>query len=272
MRSLVLGLVGVAALLSSVGLAAVGVAPAERVFTLTAVALACENEDGVCLAFDGAIPGPALDVRLGDHVTLTLENRIAETIAALDAPQALKDRLSEASVSFHVHGTSVSADMDGVAAHPGTKLVESVAKPNGSFTYRFRAAFQGAWHYHDHVLGADGMEGTQRGLYGGLVIRGGGEATPAALLDLHLHDAGPNSGRGLEATVPAGKPFEILVAGLGDNVWTVTLEDPSGDLVGKFDIGPGVSERFRVASAKAGVYTWTATWGPDSFEGEVTAA
>lgn len=246
--------------------------PQERAFTLDVTALPCPHGDGVCLAYGGTVPGPTLDINLGDRVALTLVNRIPETVAALDAPAELKARLAAASVSFHVHGTSLPLSSDGVDAHEGTQLVASVAPPGGSYTYRFRAAFAGTWHYHDHVLGLDGAEGAARGLYGGLVVRGGAEPRADRLLDLHLLDDGPNGGRGLDATSPAGGSFEIVVVGLQNLFWDVELRDPEGARVGAATVGPGMSERLRVDVAQPGAYTWTATWGFEPHAGTVVVS
>lgn len=250
--------------------------PATRAFTLEAVALMCPvptaTPDGVCLAYNGEIPGPTLDVNLGDTVVLTLINRIPQTVANLSVPQAVKDHLAQASVSFHVHGTALGSDVDGIAAHVGTDFIPSYAPPGGAFTYTFRAAFRGTWHFHDHVLGADGSEGTLRGLYGALVVRSGGEARADHVLDLHLLGNGANAGQGLDATVAAGESFELAVAVLGSDVWAVTLNDPDGGLVGALRQGPGESERLRVDAALPGTYTWSATWGPETFEGTVVVS
>lgn len=243
-------------------------APVVRSFAWDVTAHACNAGDGVCLAYDGQIPGPMLDVNLGDTVVITLTNRIAQTL-----PAGAPAHLAAAPVSFHVHGTSLSAAKDGVAAHEGTQLVESVAHPGGSFTYTFRAAFVGTWHYHDHVLGHDGAEGTKRGLFGGLVVRNGAEPRPAALLDMHVHDAAVNLGHGIAAPpLHAGDDIEILVAVLGNLVWDVTLESPEGATLARHRMGPGMSERIRIDDAQAGDYRWRAQWGPYVREGSVSVA
>lgn len=244
----------------------------ERFVSLDVTAVPCGFGDGVCLAYGGTVPGPTLDVDQGDRVVLTLVNRIPETVWALPGPAETKARLANASVSFHVHGTALPVSSDGVAAHEGTQLVASSAPPGGSYTYRFRAAFAGTWHYHDHVLGLDGAEGAARGLYGGLVVRAQGEPRADRVLDLHLLDEGPNGGRGLSTGVAANESFEIVVVGLQNFVWTVELRDPAGALVGRHAVGPGMSERFRVDAAQPGIYTWRASWGFDASTGTVVAS
>lgn len=273
MRAPALALALVALLSASSGLGSPPDPPQTRLVALEAVAFACDHApDGVCLAYDGVAPGPLLDVMVGDEVEVTLVNRVAETVAALDAPADVKARLAAADVSFHVHGVAVAADMDGVAAHPGTLLAQSVAPPGGSFTYRFRAAFAGPWHYHDHVLGHDGSEGAARGLYGSLVVRDPTEPRPDRTLDLHLHDAGANLGQGLDAQVAAGERVELLVVGLGNTVWDFELADPQGATLARLAVGPGMSERVVVPQAEAGAYRWRAWFALDEHAGEVVAS
>lgn len=230
--------------------------PTERSFTLDAVAVACGIGDGICLAYDGALPGPTLDVNLGDTVHVTLVNRIAETIGALPGDAATKARLANASVSFHVHGTVLATTSDGLSSMMGAGFPDSYAAPGGSYTYTFRAAYNGTWHYHDHLLGADGMEGVARGLAGLLVVRSGGDVRPDALLDLHLVNddllGAPT------ASVAPGGSFELAGVVLGDFPWLVTLTDPAGVPVASLELGPGQSEHVVVAQALAGAYRWRA--------------
>lgn len=242
--------------------------PVTRTFAWDVTAVACPSVggDGVCLAYDGQIPGPTLDINLGDTVVLTLTNRIAETL-----PVGAPAFLATSPVSFHVHGTAVSAAKDGVMAHAGTQLVESVAHPGGSFTYTFRAAFAGTWHYHDHVLGIDGAEGTARGLYGALLVRNGAEARPDRVVDVHVHDDAINLGAS-GPTAAIGEDLDIVVVGLGSRVWAVTVKDPAGATLATLRLGPGVSERVHVADADAGAYVVRAQWGPFVRTLEVTVS
>lgn len=252
-----------------------GIAPgfeaaATREVRLEVVAYACGSyHDGVCLGYDGATPGPLLDVVQGDRLAVTLVNRIAETVAALDVPDEVKETLSQARVSWHVHGTSLPSSEDGIAAHPGTELVDSAVPPGGSFTYHVRARNVGAWHYHDHVLGPDGKEGVARGLYGSLVVRPLGAPLPGAVLDLHLVDAQANNGAGLRAALPAGTSFEVNLVSLGNHVWDFELRSPSGSLVRRLSIGPGESYGIPVLSPQSGAYAWTATSVMATLRGEV---
>lgn len=241
-------------------LAAEPAPPQLRAYTIEVVAVPCTLvADGVCIAYNGVVPGPTLEVNLGDTIEITLVNRIAETLPARTPENAaLVERLSAAPVSWHVHGTAVAPDMDGVAAHPGTNLVASVAEPGGSFTYRTRAAYAGPWHYHDHVLGLDGDEGVERGLFGGLVVRSGAALRPDAVVDLHTLNDGPRGGWA-NLSAATTDSFELLVVGLEDFIWSVELKDPSGAVVGTVVSAPGLSESILVEDAQPGAYTWRMT-------------
>lgn len=208
---------------------------AVREFTLVVTQL----PDG-SLAYNGQVPGPTLDVDAGDLLLVRLVNQLA------------------APVSFHAHGMALSVENDGMAAHGLTEIPDSYAPPGGEFTYAMRAAFPGAWHYHDHVMGHDGADGVAKGLYGALLVRGPGEARPDAVLDLHMLDNGANGGRGLTATLTGVDSFDVALVGLGDRVWNVELRGPDGAVVDAATLAPGVSDLFRVADAQPGTYAWTA--------------
>lgn len=243
------------------GHAAVPAPPQVRNVTLEVTAIACvHSPDGVCLAYNGMTPGPMLDVNLGDTLFITLENRIPQTIASATTNATIIAALGAASVSWHVHGTALGADSDGILAHPGTQLIASVAPPGGNFTYRVRTAFVGTWHYHDHVLGADGAEGVARGLYGGLVVRSPGEPRPDHVFDLHMVDGSANGGRGLNATIPAGDTFQIVVVGLGNRLSDVFLIR-DGDFLDAVTVGPGMSDRIHVSAALPGDHVWDTSSG-----------
>lgn len=216
-----------------------------RSFTLEVTASTCAYGDGVCLAYNGQVPGPTLDVDLGDIVEITLVNRIAQTL-----PPGASAHLATVPVSWHVHGTALPVASDGVGS--------SSALPGGSYTYTARAAFPGTWHYHDHVLGFDGDEGARRGLYGSLVVRNSAEPRADVVLDLHMLDSGANGGRGLSANVPAGSDVEIVVVGLENANWDVSLRDPAGRTVGSFSAWPGLSGRIRADDVVPGTYEWRA--------------
>lgn len=214
--------------------------------------------DDVCLAYNGQIPGPVVMVERDQSTNVTIRNRIAETLANVTAPQAVKDELAAASISWHRHGVSTPAGEDGTDAPPGTNIIPSVVPPGGEFTYHSFHNFPGAWHYHDHVMWGGGAHGPERGLFGSILVVESG-AQPDHVFDLHLLDAGPNAGLGLNANVEAGEAFVLMAVGLGDRWWDVELTDPAGTVIHETTIGPGTSEAMWVGESVAGAYTWRAT-------------
>jgi FtsP/CotA-like multicopper oxidase with cupredoxin domain len=98
--------------------------------------------------FNGQVPGPTLEARVGDVLEVRLTNRLAEP------------------TSIHWHGLRVPAAMD------GTDMVQRPVAPGETFTYRFRLPDAGTFWYHPHVNETVQME---RGLYGALIVRGDDE-------------------------------------------------------------------------------------------------
>ncbi len=247
-----------------------------------------EHDDDVCLGYADAVPGPTWIFHEGDEVEITLAHNVTSSIQETEAGDELAEELSQARYSHHRHGVATANCHDGIAQPEATLVCDSTVGPPGAdktpgeITYRFTTPFPGAWHYHDHALGVDagvvhepviGEEGAHRGLFGAFLVLEQGETTDN-VFDLHMLDAGPNGGLGLDETVQAGDRFDVIVTGLGDWAWTVTLEDPSGTVVDTAEVGPGVSRGLTVHEAQAGSYVWTAQspTQPGTFEGEVVAS
>jgi len=95
--------------------------------------------------FNGQVPGPTIEARVGDVLEVRLTNRLPEPTA------------------IHWHGLRVPAAMD------GTDMVQHPVGPGETFTYRFRLPDAGTFWYHPHVNETVQLE---RGLYGALVVRG----------------------------------------------------------------------------------------------------
>lgn len=227
-------------------------------FAWDVTAFECDTyEDGICLGYDGQRPGPTIVINENDWVNITVTNRILETLP--DGYEATGP-LADARISLHTHGVYVSADKDGISGIEGSDLIDSSVGPGGSFTYSYQAPYTGAWHYHDHVMGVEGHEGSHRGLHGTLyVVEKGTVLENLDVFDLHLLHTGPNGGDGLNETVEAGDRFDIAATALGDFSWTVTLTDPDGQVVQEVEMGPGSARALIVRDAQPGTYTWTAT-------------
>jgi FtsP/CotA-like multicopper oxidase with cupredoxin domain len=95
--------------------------------------------------FNGQVPGPTIEARVGDVVELRLTNRLPEPTA------------------IHWHGLRVPAAMD------GTEMVQHPVPPGDTFTYRFKVPDAGTFWYHPHVNETVQLE---RGLYGAFIVRG----------------------------------------------------------------------------------------------------
>jgi FtsP/CotA-like multicopper oxidase with cupredoxin domain len=95
--------------------------------------------------FNGQVPGPTIEARVGDVVEVRLTNRLTEPTA------------------IHWHGLRVPAAMD------GTDMVQRPIAPGDTFTYRFNVPDAGTFWYHPHVNETVQLE---RGLYGAIVVRG----------------------------------------------------------------------------------------------------
>ncbi len=95
--------------------------------------------------YNGTVPGPQIEVEVGDTVRATLTNELTSP------------------TSIHWHGIRVPNDMDGV---PG--LNQTALAPGESFTYEFTPPDPGTYWYHSHTLGSEQLD---RGLYGAIIVR-----------------------------------------------------------------------------------------------------
>jgi FtsP/CotA-like multicopper oxidase with cupredoxin domain len=95
--------------------------------------------------YNGQVPGPILEGRVGDVLEVRLTNRLTEP------------------TSIHWHGLRLPAAMD------GTDMTQRLVAPGETFTYRFRLPDAGTFWYHPHANETVQLE---RGLYGALVVRG----------------------------------------------------------------------------------------------------
>src|SRR5262245_49793284 len=98
--------------------------------------------------FNGQVPGPVLEGRVGDVLEVRLTNNLAEPTAV------------------HWHGMRLPAPMD------GTEMVQQLVQPGETFTYRFKLLDAGTFWYHPHVNETVQLE---RGMYGALIVRGDDE-------------------------------------------------------------------------------------------------
>lgn len=99
-------------------------------------------------SYNGQVPGPTIEARVGDTVVVRLTNALREP------------------TTIHWHGLRLPAPMD------GTEMTQKAVAPGESFEYRFTVPDAGTFWYHSHTNETEQME---RGLYGALVVRGDDE-------------------------------------------------------------------------------------------------
>jgi FtsP/CotA-like multicopper oxidase with cupredoxin domain len=102
-------------------------------FDLTAEVVQWEVEPGKTVeawTYNGVVPGPMVQVEVGDHVQLVLKNDLPE------------------STTIHLHGVLLPNAMDGVP-----DITQPPVKPGETFTYDFvtREPMVGIYHSHHHA-------------------------------------------------------------------------------------------------------------------------
>ena len=94
--------------------------------------------------FNGQVPGPTIEGKVGDTLVVRLTNNLPEP------------------TTIHWHGLRLPAAMDGT--HDAQPLVQ----PGETFEYRFTLPDAGTFWYHSHVNETWQVE---RGLHGALIVR-----------------------------------------------------------------------------------------------------
>jgi len=95
-------------------------------------------------SYNGAVPGPEIRLRQGEHVEIAVENRLDEE------------------TTIHWHGLRVPNPMDGVP-----HLTQQPISPGETFVYAFDVPDAGTYWYHPHQRS---YEQVGRGLYGPLIV------------------------------------------------------------------------------------------------------
>ena len=98
--------------------------------------------------YEGAVPGPLLEAKVGDRVVIKVKNSLPEP------------------TSIHWHGVRLPAAMDGSMA------VQAAIPPGGTFRYEFTLKDAGLFWYHPHIRSDVQVH---RGLYGAIRVRGANE-------------------------------------------------------------------------------------------------
>ena len=153
-----------------------------KVFELTADETTWEVEPGKvmdAMAYNGMLPGPQINVDLGDKVRIILHNE-------LDQPTTL-----------HFHGVRVPNAMDGVPV-----ITQDAVMPGESFTYEFTLTNSGTHMYHPHF---NATEQITEGLLGAFIVHDPKDPDVDVDQTMVLND-GPLgftiNGKGFPATAP----------------------------------------------------------------------
>lgn len=176
-------------------------------------------------AYNGMVPGPTLEVREGDRVTIHFENR-------LSVP-----------TTVHWHGLHIQFDADGSPFHPvgpGEKRVYSFTLLPGS---------AGTYWYHPHPNHSTAYQ-VAKGLYGALIVRAPDDPLPPTiaaeklliladnrfLADGSIDIPGHNSHAGM-VDAENGREGDVLFV--------------NGQILPEITIRSGEVQRWRVVNASA---------------------
>ncbi|MEO6331723.1 MAG: multicopper oxidase domain-containing protein, partial [Gemmatimonadaceae bacterium] len=178
-------------------------------------------------AYNGRVPGPTLEVREGDRVTVRFRNELPEA------------------TTVHWHGLHLPFDADGSPFHlvaPGEEY---------AYTFTVRPGSAGTYWYHPHPNHETGIQ-VARGLDGAVIVRAADDPLPASLTEklLILSDNRflPNGSLDVpDRHSPEGRiDFEN---GREGEVLFV-----NGEMMPTLSIRSGEVQRWRVINASAGRY------------------
>nr|CAD7446408.1 unnamed protein product [Timema bartmani] len=209
------------------------------------------------------LPGPSIEVCLGDEILVELHNHLMEESTLLQVCLGdeilveLHNHLMEESTTIHWHGHHQRGTqfMDGVPY-----VTQCPVQPKSAFRYRYWADTPGTHFWHSHT-------GCQRGdgMFGGLVVRVPRTMDPHS--DLYDHDLPEHLIQVLDWGHELGvvkfldhhhsdgdnKPRNILVNGLGrifpDNSPDMWEDSETTQLSSEFFVQQGHSYRFRIVNA-----------------------
>ncbi len=204
------------------------------------------------------MPGPILHAEVGDTLVVHLRNN-------------LPARLRQA-VTLHPHAVKYNPEYDGVYLGDYTRAGGFI-EPGEEFTYTWECVPEsvGAWPYHDH--GPNHTLNTQRGLFGGLIIRPKGAPVPDVEVMLFLHEFTPPvtglqrafqciNGRAYCGNTPTvrasvGQDVAMHVIGMDNNFHDFHIHghrwpDAAGVITDNPTVGPNQSATVRFREDNAG--------------------
>jgi FtsP/CotA-like multicopper oxidase with cupredoxin domain len=173
------------------------------------------------LAYNGEVPGPLLQARVGDTMRMVVTNNLNEA------------------TTIHWHGLRIPVEMDGVV-HGSVLAIE----PGETFTYEFIVPDAGTYWYHPHVRSEVQIE---RGLHGMLIVHEAEADAPEVDADraFVLDDVRLNQ----DGTIAAfGANHMDVMHGRTGNVLLVN----GSDAVPSMELGENQVERWRLVNTANG--------------------
>jgi bilirubin oxidase len=175
-------------------------------------------------AYNGRVPGPTLELREGDRVTIRFRNDLAEP------------------TTVHWHGLHLPIDSDGSPLNPvapGEERLYSFTVPEGT---------AGTYWYHPHPHHHTGSQ-VARGLYGGIVIRAADDPLPDSYPErlIVLSDNRILPDGSIDFPDPMSTPgrLDIENGREGDVLFV------NGEVMPTFEIRSGEIQRWRIVNASA---------------------
>jgi FtsP/CotA-like multicopper oxidase with cupredoxin domain len=190
-------------------------------YTLSAraadIALGDDGKTTSMWTYNGTVPGPLLQARVGDDVTVVFTND-------LDEP-----------TTIHWHGMRVPNEMDGIVEGDLVAI-----EPGATFTYHFQAPDAGTYWFHPHIRTNVQVE---RGLQGVFVVHEREADAPDVSADrVFVVDDIALTANGSVAP-PATTGPDVMHGRYGD-----TLLLNGSTKVPQFTFAPGQVERWRVVN------------------------
>lgn len=167
------------------------------------------------LAYNGTLPGPLLEARVGDRIIVHFQNDLTEA------------------TTIHWHGLRITPEMD------GNPMLQGPVAAGGSFTYEFTVPDAGTFWFHPHM---GTIEQIDRGMYGAIIVT---EAEPPKFTAerLYMIDDIRLEGNGQISTY-AYSGHDVMMGRLGNTLLT------NGHATAPNATAPaGSIERWRIISA-----------------------
>ena len=172
------------------------------------------------LAYNGALPGPMIEVTEGDHLRIEFKNNVPQQPSTI-----------------HWHGLEIPANQDGNPSDP----IASGSSRN--YEFDIPAGSAGSYWYHPHPHGFT-AEQVYRGLAGPLIVRSKADPLPAELGDtvLFISSVSLNT----DGAIAENTMADSFNGREGDHVLVNGAKKPV------LSLAPGSSRRFRIYNATNG--------------------